>query len=1391
MTSTAVQSEFLNVFPARYREHIVEFAKMVAASDVDVLMFTARKAACFFHCLEYLKIWNSGAKLIVSERAKDHDLSWISGKKVAIVDEVIVTGTNLSELITTLKSNGALSVQVFALFINKDWFVDDFLNGAELKGFVPLSSADAQSLGTTIVESLHLVPRPYAVDYPITSMERVSQNQFLRLMDSTEWRPKLTYSKSLERTSNGDAHIEYYSMIPRFSIDDFALSLGLKDVQSIVCKVRLYGRWETTGAAESERFFNFRLVPYFILPPLSADEIDDIFSDLIQSLGLEEAIRIRQSCISPKSRLRVIQYVIAGWMASLWIQDQQRLGLKIAFTNDLREIHYIFPREIHAIVQALCDLPRLSKFDGVRKRLIEPSGQLETSYAIENTFEVLLRPFVAMYEKKEIRLRQLAKQHGIRVLEDDQFKSILNRLNEGISVPDLIKSLPLRAADAQSAVSDFLDVAIDNGHVVPVTISRTVNGKSKNAIFRGFRHGEETYLILKDREVFWLMLSAFFSSIRSAVNSDPELPIGPLFKIGAVSRIYVEKILVLFLRYGLHEGIFNQAFTGEGAVEGRMKVRVGVDLHGARLAIGKELPTEMSQENAFVNWLLEHNILRKHRSGGFLLGDYKSINDGPDRTKKGKSKQFGILMSDVVTHLLKTPRPHQDGVGPAKRVNNTLVALSTCETASSTILAVGAELRRVRKEFAAFPTDSGTDAVHFLAAIVREKGTFANGRTAANSAYFKVKLYLTRESEKSIQFVEKMLSNSVPMSASMWETASEAFRRVWGRAAVKGENHFIINLLSTIVPLQFSVHFFEYAVLSLCQGQLSETTEKRCRQLPALIEEMLAELDELGAQLGESDKSFYEAASTAIRKLRVSLGRDWYALLKRSNEGTIEGPVRSLQKYLYHAENLYTRIDSAYNQRGQIATIRIYESSMFIAATDSTLISAAHELVQRAVERSASGGPRGYSKPTLNAQLSAGMTFREIVTDDRTTILVYISGLGAAAWLGYLAAEAIKAAQNVASFAHIGVVFGGDDSYSALISAHDGNLSVSPTLAGIREEQISTLESVKAALIVQAETGGNVRALSDFESSFDSILKSDVRRTRRAFVQHSQQLGGALESRIYQLDTPKELFRAVFIFTVQDELSTFLGYLRDAEITTRRQAPNATEKMAWYATIGNESERFEVVALLNREMGSHDAAALLGEVERRYSPSTMVLIGIAATLTANTEHLGDVVIPSKVLDAHQSVASPTGETNRSFDRPFPARVRELLQGFFVERVEREILTGTKFGIVENRVRMNVIETDAALLRDESKTDRRRLAASSHSDKVDAYEMESAGVVAYLENSSNAPPTFVVKGLSDMGDPAKKDNEIRYTAARNAVVVALNLVDYVRGVFDGEGNQATP
>ena len=140
---------FLSTFPAQYRDHIIAFARQMSRLDVDVLMLTARKAVCLFHCLEYLGLFSPGKKLRISERWMDHDQSWLAGKRVAIVDEVIVTGTSIYKLHRDLLDARAASVEVHCLFINGTYFVEDFFRNINLsQGFIKLDGQEAQALST-------------------------------------------------------------------------------------------------------------------------------------------------------------------------------------------------------------------------------------------------------------------------------------------------------------------------------------------------------------------------------------------------------------------------------------------------------------------------------------------------------------------------------------------------------------------------------------------------------------------------------------------------------------------------------------------------------------------------------------------------------------------------------------------------------------------------------------------------------------------------------------------------------------------------------------------------------------------------------------------------------------------------------------------------------------------------------------------------------------------------------------------------------------------------------------------------------------------------------------------------------------------------------------------
>ena len=113
MDINRARQQLLNRFPQRYRQHIIDFAGNLSSLNVDVLIFTARKAACFFHCLEHLRLWTPGLRVITTDRLLDHDAGWIQGKRVAVVDEVIVSGTSLYRLKSALLAAGAAIAKLF------------------------------------------------------------------------------------------------------------------------------------------------------------------------------------------------------------------------------------------------------------------------------------------------------------------------------------------------------------------------------------------------------------------------------------------------------------------------------------------------------------------------------------------------------------------------------------------------------------------------------------------------------------------------------------------------------------------------------------------------------------------------------------------------------------------------------------------------------------------------------------------------------------------------------------------------------------------------------------------------------------------------------------------------------------------------------------------------------------------------------------------------------------------------------------------------------------------------------------------------------------------------------------------------------------------------------
>ena len=109
------------VFDEETKKGIVDFCNEINASAADIYIAMARKAACFVQFLVKEQLLNIHGELI-TDRLLDFDTSWLVGKNVILIDDVIVSGTTLYTTIKKLESANVNSVQVMVLGVDKEYF---------------------------------------------------------------------------------------------------------------------------------------------------------------------------------------------------------------------------------------------------------------------------------------------------------------------------------------------------------------------------------------------------------------------------------------------------------------------------------------------------------------------------------------------------------------------------------------------------------------------------------------------------------------------------------------------------------------------------------------------------------------------------------------------------------------------------------------------------------------------------------------------------------------------------------------------------------------------------------------------------------------------------------------------------------------------------------------------------------------------------------------------------------------------------------------------------------------------------------------------------------------------------------------------------------------------
>lgn len=568
---------FLACFSAQHRNEVIEFGKRLSLVEADYFLFMARKAVCFYECLALLKLTQLRGALI-SDRCLDMNLTWLKGKRVAIIDDAVIFGSTLSTARDTLLAAGAVISHTIVFCVNTTSWRPKLTQPTE--PFLRLSEMETTGFCADLVRAISVTPIPYAVDYPVVRRLKVADEDLPQFLSIPGW---TTSSHTTPLQHSASVSVFVFKPAPSVLLDVF--SETERNLQRVcgLFKVRVYGR-----RIEKHSATWFTVMPVVVFDPLRDAHIDELWNCLLDAASDPEKAELRTNFTTTTSKLRCLQFVLSARLARTWLQSLDTiLGLRTTLKIDSDFAGFAFPPAVTLLIAAVA-IRRLD-FSAAKTLRSAKSNEAQIQNALD-TYEpnpwslqaALIQPFLELYEKKELPVRQTS------FLVEDQPDSVWNRLKEGFSLPSLRRCV--RAVSGSLAplevLSEFLDHAIDRGFVVPIT------ERIGEVVFRSYRYGED----ISDSEQFRRLSAVCAQSFLDAAGLD------------SMSRTWLEKLLVLLLQQLTDKNLVDPSDVAYGS-SGTFGVRYA--LHGAVLKEGASKIYSHFDGQFYVDVLVKYGFFRK------------------------------------------------------------------------------------------------------------------------------------------------------------------------------------------------------------------------------------------------------------------------------------------------------------------------------------------------------------------------------------------------------------------------------------------------------------------------------------------------------------------------------------------------------------------------------------------------------------------------------------------------------------------------------------------------------------------------------------------------------------------------------------------------------------
>ncbi len=561
MTSLYSKQILRSVFDETMISNIKRFAAEINASDADFFIVMARKAACFVQFLERCGLIYTDDRFI-TDRILDVDSTVWKGKKVVIVDDVVVSGTTVYGVIERLKKAQVASVEVIVLGVteeicNKSIFdYEDSLG--EKRNYISspyevFSEAACINTCSKIVSTFLLDITPYDVDFPRHAQIQTREKAFNSILNNPNWRSYDVASAIQSAHGIGNTTI-----IPSEYIQKrFDERAGVPVSQMGFFKIRIFAR----KVNNKTKPYIVNIVPYYLFNSITQTNVNRLYDAFFGNTI--------NANLSSKSKIRLLQYVFAQKLLDVWLEDINGMyGKILSLENDVGSFLWVFPKSFYLpvirAVEKVADVELDSTIvDNPQQDDVAVNDNRNPDEIINNSAVIksrLMNLFVDLYHTTEIKARELVKNFGKKAFDDPEYTGIINRLHRGYSYRKLIELLSDLPSyyDRCTMVSLFLDEAIDVGIVVPIIQEDRSSGKV--VFFRSYRHGEDVPFGEEEEKKCAILLKRLQDLCGDA----------------ALKKINIEKMLVLFIRIAVSNSLFSST-PGDQIL---YKVNIGAYLHG-------------------------------------------------------------------------------------------------------------------------------------------------------------------------------------------------------------------------------------------------------------------------------------------------------------------------------------------------------------------------------------------------------------------------------------------------------------------------------------------------------------------------------------------------------------------------------------------------------------------------------------------------------------------------------------------------------------------------------------------------------------------------------------------------------------------------------------------